>query len=306
MASEQHILVIGDTILDHDIMIECTGLSLETPTLKGTFDEERYGFGGAANVVNNLLSLGCQVTFITPVGMADDYNQRIIGWTHPSLKIIPVYYEGHNLVKSRYWVNRHDSQYKYLQVNRGTPSKMNTEGAAKIRRSINATPYSAALFVDYRNGFFDSLEKTQNLIKEIQAINLPVICSSQLSDNIPHYKHFENSDLVCLNIDEAAACIEDFEPTLNKMIELKNFLNADVCVTLGSHGSILYKEENLFRHEGYAIEALDTCGAGDAFLAALTQTYLETDISFSNKWAAASCAHRGVYTPSLEDLCGIA
>ena len=48
-----------------------------------------------------------------------------------------------------------------------------------------------------------------------------------------------------------------------------------VAITLGAHGSLLVTREHLARHHGIAISVADTVGAGDAFTAALTTTYLE-------------------------------
>ena len=47
---------------------------------------------------------------------------------------------------------------------------------------------------------------------------------------------------------------------------------------------------------------VDTCGAGDAFLAALALKYEEEDLEFCNKWAAISTTRNGVYVPTLGEL----
>ena len=47
-------LVVGDTILDEDIYLKAVGLSLESPTIKTTYDSKRINYGGAANVARFL------------------------------------------------------------------------------------------------------------------------------------------------------------------------------------------------------------------------------------------------------------
>ncbi len=42
-----------------------------------------------------------------------------------------------------------------------------------------------------------------------------------------------------------------------------------VCVTRGEKGAILYIEKQLYKHPGFKINATDTVGAGDSFLASL-------------------------------------
>lgn len=47
-----------------------------------------------------------------------------------------------------------------------------------------------------------------------------------------------------------------------------------VCVTRGSHGSLLISEEASHEHSGFRVKVADTVGAGDAFTAALVHGYL--------------------------------
>jgi fructokinase len=42
-----------------------------------------------------------------------------------------------------------------------------------------------------------------------------------------------------------------------------------VCVTLGSHGAVLYIDGKYFYNCGYYVEVVDTVGSGDSFLATL-------------------------------------
>ncbi|MGJ8549573.1 carbohydrate kinase family protein [Winogradskyella wichelsiae] len=48
-----------------------------------------------------------------------------------------------------------------------------------------------------------------------------------------------------------------------------------ICVTLGAKGAILYTNETFYYNKGYQIEVKDTVGAGDSFLAALTDKLLK-------------------------------
>ncbi|MGN7046792.1 carbohydrate kinase family protein, partial [Neisseria sp. P0001.S010] len=43
-----------------------------------------------------------------------------------------------------------------------------------------------------------------------------------------------------------------------------------LCVTLGSHGSVLFKDGELYRHCGFLVKVVDTVGSGDSFLGVLT------------------------------------
>ena len=48
-----------------------------------------------------------------------------------------------------------------------------------------------------------------------------------------------------------------------------------VCVTKGANGALLYFEQLFFEHPGFKVKAIDTVGAGDAFLAGLVAAFAQ-------------------------------
>jgi fructokinase len=87
------------------------------------------------------------------------------------------------------------------------------------------------------------------------------------------------ADVVKLNDDE-----------LPKLMELMNMSEQDekasarrlirdyglkvVCITRGSHGSLLVAGEDVSEHPGFRVSVADTVGSGDAFTAGLVHEYL--------------------------------
>jgi fructokinase len=51
----------------------------------------------------------------------------------------------------------------------------------------------------------------------------------------------------------------------------------DVCVTRGAKGALLYREGIILEHPGFRVDAVDTVGAGDAFLAGLVAGLLKNN-----------------------------
>ena len=47
-----------------------------------------------------------------------------------------------------------------------------------------------------------------------------------------------------------------------------------ICVTLGKHGALYYRDGELFAHHGYRVTVADTVGAGDSFLAGFIHQFL--------------------------------
>jgi fructokinase len=47
-----------------------------------------------------------------------------------------------------------------------------------------------------------------------------------------------------------------------------------ICVTKGSHGAVLYYNEQMYYNSGYKVTVVDTVGSGDSFLAGLISKLL--------------------------------
>jgi sugar/nucleoside kinase (ribokinase family) len=80
-------------------------------------------------------------------------------------------------------------------------------------------------------------------------------------------------------------------------------------VTLGSKGAMLLENDLLHHVPAFAVDAVDTTGAGDVFRAgfiyALLKGYKLVDVvKFAAAAAAVSCAREGAMTsvPSLADV----
>ena len=55
----------------------------------------------------------------------------------------------------------------------------------------------------------------------------------------------------------------------------KRTQTSTICVSLGAEGAVLYREGNFYRVKGFAVEVVDTVGAGDSFLATLLDGILQ-------------------------------
>lgn len=80
-----------------------------------------------------------------------------------------------------------------------------------------------------------------------------------------------------------------------------------VALTKGAKGSLLYAEDRFFAHHGYAVDVVDTVGAGDAFAAALALGLLEgRDFDAinekANRLAAFVCSQAGAMPLIPEEI----
>ncbi|MBF1290751.1 MAG: carbohydrate kinase [Neisseria sicca] len=101
----------------------------------------------------------------------------------------------------------------------------------------------------------------------------------------PHYDTdrllatMKRADMLKLNDDELYELSAIYGSPYHSIEQNIAYLNRltgaqTICVTLGGHGAILYKDDELYRHCGFRIKVADTVGSGDSFLAGLTYKLL--------------------------------
>jgi D-beta-D-heptose 7-phosphate kinase / D-beta-D-heptose 1-phosphate adenosyltransferase len=283
----KNVLVIGDSILDETNICSVIGMSLESPTMKTKLQSSVMSFGGASNVVGNLLQLGATVNYVTTVGN-DKYNKIYKDWNNKNLNLFSIPVDRENTVKSRYWIDR-KVMYKYLQVNSGVKaphSKKTMKQISKVCTNIEGV--DCILLVDYGLGIFSGQSSAATLLGSLRRLGKPIIFSSQISDDENNYPSFKGVDYMCMNRDEAVVNLESFEPTEDKVHRLSTLLNTNVCVTLGSQGSIFKRGRQIIRDRAHPVDSLDPTGAGDAFLASFVMNYEGKNLSCCNEWAASA------------------
>jgi len=147
---------------------------------------------------------------------------------------------------------------------------------------------------------WDNIQPTETLLEKIKGTSVIVFgslaCRSKASRNTlldlfenkmlkvfdvnlrhPHYDMetiqtlAARANVIKMNEEEATMLIGSYnEPLKDKIIEFqKKFHSQTICVTLGENGAIVYHDDKFYEHPGFAVEVVDTVGAGDAFLATL-------------------------------------
>ena len=96
----------------------------------------------------------------------------------------------------------------------------------------------------------------------------------------PHYAKktvfdlLHTADFIKFNDDELNEICEDLDSNRKSLEQNIKFIaketnTATVCVTLGSHGAILYSNDIFYYNCGFKVHVVDTVGSGDSFLASL-------------------------------------
>lgn len=135
----------------------------------------------------------------------------------------------------------------------------------------------------------------------------------------PHYDPkrilslMKQSDVIKLNDDELYELTEVYGEKSNDLEHNIQFLAQltkvkHICVTLGSHGAVYYRDGEFFANHGYRIDVVDTVGAGDSFLAGFIFKFLSGAepaemLSFACALGAMVASRAGATSPiALEEI----
>ncbi|MEM0465201.1 MAG: PfkB family carbohydrate kinase [Candidatus Pacearchaeota archaeon] len=298
------ILVIGDSILDKYIYGTALGLSLETPTLKGKKEKIEYSFGGAGNVVENILELGSQCTFITLLG-EDSESLIYNNFKNDNLELIKIIEKNRFCtIKERHYMSKGTITYKVLQWDQLDNKEISTESVNKVLHLVNKliSSFDMVLLIDYRHGMMSKF-LIHSIIEISKQNKKKIIASSQVSESKSNHLDYSGSDLIVMNKKEAESIDENFSE--KNIQSLANKLNSDVCVTFGNKGSILYYKGKLYFKSSIKVNEVDSCGAGDSFLAAFSVSGLdspESSLEIANIWAGLSVLVQGAKPPKKQEL----
>jgi rfaE bifunctional protein kinase chain/domain len=302
-APQKHVLVIGDPILDLDIYATALGLSLETPTLKAKKDRVVARFGGAGLVVRNALALGAHVTFLTTLGK-DENKAHYDQWHHEKLTKHFILTERANTVKARFWVGKGDAVYKAFQLDTldNTPITATQENEVLTAYDKLVSAADVVIIADYRHGLL-----TPTLIQSLKTHALqagkPIIADSQISEQTSNHAAYAGFTAVTLNQTEAQAVVPGFTPSDQHLVQLQTQLRTNVVVKLGKDGCAAIINGAIHRAPTPSVQVIDSCGAGDAFLAALSIGDLRADsLQLATAWASLSTTIHGTEPADIKQL----
>lgn len=278
------VLVIGDLVLDQYIKGSVSRISPEAPVPIVLVHETFYTPGGAANVANNLASLGSHVTLVGKIGndiegntLKKELNKRGIhtpGIFHdPSM---------HTILKTRI-IAQHQ---QVVRVDREGMCQDKKEDKIKTGKIIpflrrNISSYAAIVISDYGKGMIDLslLNEVHELTREKK---IPVIIDpkvedlrfyGQVSGITPNKKEAELA-LKAVS-QEARKAFGIVSTKLDNKEEIQangrgllNYLGIDsLLITLGEHGMYLFEHnKEPFPIPTRALQVFDVSGAGDTVI----------------------------------------
>jgi len=282
------ILVVGDIILDQYIQGSVDRISPEAPVPVVLQDgDSRFTPGGAANVANNLSSLGAQVVLVGQVGR--DREEKILRSELKKRRVNTIGLmadpQGVTSLKTRI-IAQHQ---QLVRVDRENGVSVNPEICRKILAFIekNFKNFDAIILSDYGKGVI-----TKDLVRRVCALKRRHKKVVTVDPKVEHFNYYNQVTCITPNRKETENAIRNIIITHAKGRQLKikndklktmkdvrmagqeilNYLSLEsLLITLGEHGMYLFeKGQEPFLIGTKAKEVFDVTGAGDTVISVFT------------------------------------
>ena len=264
------LLVIGDIMLDKFIWGKVSRISPEAPVPVVEVEHETTMLGGAANVVNNIVSLGGNVLLCGVVG--DDSAGREITSTLNELDVdiggIIVEHNRPTTVKTR--IIAHAQQVVRYDRERRISFKPDI-----INRILNfihnkKENLSCIIVSDYGKGVV-----TRGLMDGVKKIMSDSKIPLAVDPNVKNFSLYKDVNIITPNHHQAAE-VADMEIVDEESLRRvgKKLLHHQRCkallITMGEDGMTLFEEGDRITHiKSMAKKVYDVTGAGDTVVATL-------------------------------------
>ena len=265
------VLVIGDLILDEFIWGDSSRISPEAPVPVVLVERESLMPGGAANVANNISSLGAKVYLVGVIGK-DDHGRQL----ETILKKKGVDLEGvvsdpgrPTTLKTRV-VARHQ---QVVRIDRENPSHLsasiNAELADYIKEKIKEV--DGIIIEDYGKGVI-----TPGILKEIIPLAKRYGKVIAVDPKEEHFAYYKGVTAITPNRKEAEAMggiKADDDASLDRLGKslLERLKLQAALITLGEQGMRVFERGGRITHiPTVTQEVFDVSGAGDTVIATFT------------------------------------
>lgn len=305
-AIPQHVLVIGDVMLDRYLMGEVSRISPEAPVPIVLVKSQQDRVGGAANVAANLALLGIKTHIIGCVG--DDSEAKILLnlMTQVGINATSMIQSKQRptIAKTRILGGAQQMMRLDQESNTVFTADENTQLFKAIKQQLTLKP-AIVILSDYAKGLLCT-ESCQHIISECTTQGIPVLVDPKGHD----YTKYKNATALTPNKKETAeACLTSTQDSdlLVKATALKNSLNLQFLVVTRGEEGISLIDETTHLLPATAKQVFDVSGAGDTVIATLAAgmmhhlTTIES-LQLANIAAGVVVGKVGTVPISLDDL----
>ncbi len=307
----RRVLVVGDLMLDQYVRGEVSRISPEAPVPVICVTGESTIPGGAGNVVNNLASLGGDVTIIGVIGEDEAGSRLLEHFRGRGVDVAGVCVDRERQTTQKCRVIAERQQV--VRFDRETAGPLSSATEARLLASLDvALPHAEAVILsDYGKGVLNP-RVLARAIKAARQRGIPVTVDPKPE----HFRLYKGVTCVTPNTSEAWACMRrdpkagcDALDALGKDI-LKALKSRSVLITRGADGMSLFEEGRRPRVTYIATQArevFDVSGAGDTVISTLTLALatgapLRRAAALANHAAGIVVAKLGTATTDAKEL----
>ena len=270
--SRTRVLVVGDVVMDHYVWGSVSRISPEAPVPVVNVTRETVLLGGAANVVNNIRSLGGEVGICGVIGHdeAGKQLQNLLRTQEIMTDGLIVEPSRPTTIKTR--VIAHHQQV--VRFDRETKEGISRETHRRIFDHVAERAgkgLDAIIISDYCKGVV-----TQGLVRDIVRLAKKRGIIVAVDPKVSHFGIYSGVTILTPNTKEASLGarieIEDEDSLLRAGKGLLRRLSCTaVLITRGEHGMSLFEKGGRITHiPTVAREVFDVTGAGDTVISTLT------------------------------------
>ncbi|WP_047553168.1 D-glycero-beta-D-manno-heptose-7-phosphate kinase [Methylotenera sp. G11] len=265
---EQHVLVIGDVMLDRYLIGDVSRISPEAPVPVVLLKTQHDRAGGAANVAANLALLGIKTHIVGCVG--DDGEATILidliaktGIDHQGMMHSQ---QRPTIAKTRILSGHQQMMRLDQESNASFTAAENTQLLEIIRQQLALKP-AIVILSDYAKGLLGH-DVCRQVISQCNALRIPVLVDPKGHD----YSKYSHATALTPNKKEAAeACATTIhDPDLiDKAAALKDQLDLQFFVVTRGDEGISLIDRHVHLLPATAKQVFDVSGAGDTVIATL-------------------------------------
>jgi D-beta-D-heptose 7-phosphate kinase/D-beta-D-heptose 1-phosphate adenosyltransferase len=303
----QHILIIGDAMLDKFIAGRVTRISPEAPVPVVMFDHESYRMGGAANVAHNIAALGSRATLIAVTGQDEAAATLAQACREAGAGPAFVSDAGRPTTTKVRIVTERNQQVARIDYEVDAEITGDVEQRVVAAVQQYASDASAIVVSDYLKGCI-----TARVMRAVVAAAAEREIPALVDPKIPHIDYYAGASVITPNHHEAEIAANmrvrtDDDARLAARAFRERSASDAVLITRGDQGMWLLGRDVEGSLPASAREVADVTGAGDTVVAAMALALaagatLAEAARIANETAGIAVAKFGASTVSPAEL----
>jgi D-beta-D-heptose 7-phosphate kinase/D-beta-D-heptose 1-phosphate adenosyltransferase len=300
------ILVIGDLMIDNYLWGSCNRISPEAPVQVIDIKSQTSVLGGAGNVLNNLKSLGAEVSIMSVIGGCEISDELKVLLEEINIDLGFLVTQKNRITSKKTRIISSQQQVVRYDVESSDSISKLTESKLTELLETNITRFDLIIISDYDKGLLTN-SFTQTVIRTATKNNIKVIVDPKGND----YSKYQGAFLLTPNRKEASLATGisiDNQSSLKKALKkLKELCKLEISLITLSDDGIAFLDKKFHLRPTVAKEVYDVTGAGDTVIACLgyslaTKTNINIAVEFANLAAGVVVGKIGSATATFEEI----